>query len=115
MVLWLMVAGFTLFSVRQLTESVRPRGGATSLSGRAAGLATTVVHVVLAYSAFTFAIGDSSSSSQPPAASSQQPAASSQQSVVPPPGFGPYLRSVVAVGLVAYAFYSLAWARHAAV
>lgn len=63
-VLWLMLAGFTLLGVWQVSESVRPRGGETSLGGRAKGLAKTVVYVALAYSAFTFATGEHSSSSQ---------------------------------------------------
>lgn len=63
-VLWMMVAGFALLTLWQLTEAVRPHGGEHRLGGRLKGLAKTGVYVALAYSAFTFASGDYSSGSQ---------------------------------------------------
>jgi hypothetical protein len=62
--LWVILIGYALLFLWQLTESVRPHGGETHLSGRVKGLAKSAVYAALALTAFRFATGGSSSSTQ---------------------------------------------------
>lgn len=62
--LWVMVVGFVLLLVWQLTEAARPHGGHDGATSRGAGLAKAVVYASLVYTAGRFAVGGHSDSSR---------------------------------------------------